>query len=152
LRANPREANAWQNIASVQSEYLHRPQAAIDAITKLLEFRPRDGDALAGRAVLHARLGDAAAALADVARLKEVPETAVHHYQAACVYLLIAPDDANQREEALGLLASACRLDAQLCTIAGTDPDLKQLHSNAEFQRIVEAARTLHAAKAANQP
>jgi serine/threonine protein kinase/tetratricopeptide (TPR) repeat protein len=152
LRANSREANAWQNIASVQSEYLDRPLDAISSLTELVEFRPRDADALAGRAVLHARLGKADAAFADLARLKEVPQTAVHHYQAACVYALLAPDDAPQRERALRLLAEACQQDAQLSAIAGKDPDLARLSDDARFQRIVEAARTLHAAKAADQP
>jgi serine/threonine protein kinase/regulator of sirC expression with transglutaminase-like and TPR domain len=152
LRANAREANAWLNIAHVQSECFHRPQEAIDALASLLEFRPRDADALAGRAVLYARLGNAEAALADLEQLKKTSQTAVHQYQAACVYALIAPDDVEQREQALGLLAAACRIDAQLSAIAGKDPDLKQLRNNAEFQRIVEAVQTLHAAKAADQP
>lgn len=146
LKRFPFDANAWQNSAHVLSERLNRPQEAIDALTQLLKFRPRDADALAGRAVLYARLGQSDAALADVARLEKATRTAVHHYQAACVFALLSAKNTEHQAGSLQSLAEACRQDAAFGALAKEDADLAALHDNVEFQRIIDAAQTLRAA------
>jgi len=145
LKRYPFDVNAWQNLAHVLSERLNRPQEAIDALTQLLELRPRDADALAGRAVLYARLGQADAALADVARLEGATRTAVHHYQMACVFALLSANNAEQQARSLQLLAEACRQDAAFGALAREDDDLAALRGSAKFQDIIDAAQTLRA-------
>ncbi len=146
LKLSPREANALQNSANVLSGPLERPKEAIAALTKLLEFRPTDADALAGRAVLYARLGRSDEALADVVRLGTVSRTAEHPYQTACVYSLLSNGQPPHRAEALRLLAVAFQQDAQLAELAPRDPDLAALREDPEFQRIISAAQALRQA------
>jgi len=146
LRLNPREPNALRNSATVLSSRLNRPEDAIAELSKLLAFRPADARALAGRAVLYARQGRAQEALADIQRLAATNTTAVHHYQTACVYALLANTQSGRRAEALRMLAVSCQQDAQLAELAPRDPDFAALHDDPEFRRIVAAAQELRKA------
>jgi len=146
LRMNPREANALQNSASVLSGPLERPEEAIAALSNLLESRPTNADALAGRAVLYARLGSTDEARADVVRLGTLSLAAVHPYQTACAYSLLSNGQPPHRAEALRLLAVAFQQDARLAELAPLDPDLTALREDPEFQRIISAAQALRQA------
>ncbi len=65
LKLNPRSTSAFQNIATVQAEFLGQTQAAIDALTAIIDEQPTNEVAIATRGVLYARNENREQALAD---------------------------------------------------------------------------------------
>jgi hypothetical protein len=94
--------------------------------------------------VLHARLGDRAKAVADAEeclRRDREPRTV---YQVAGIYALTSRADPADRAEALRLLASALA-KGYGADLVDRDHDLDPIRTDAEFKRIVSAARALKA-------
>ena len=142
---NPRYLAAWQNQAHVLSERLDQPEQALDRLDKAVELHAGYAPAVAGRAVVQARLGQRDEARKGADAALALSDDPVVRYQAACVYSLTskaAPDDANT---ALGHLRAALRDGyANFANIAA-DPDLADLRSTAEFDAVVAAAKKLRA-------
>lgn len=128
---------AGQNKASVLSEYLKRPDEAIEVLTDLIDQDSRFYPALSGRAVLYARLGKQDLAIQDVKRSLEISPTPQIHYQAACVYALLLKQDPSLVNEALNHLALATT-PAYGGKILGTDSDLDNLRTNPVFKSILK--------------
>jgi len=134
----PHSRFTLMNLAHVQSEYLHHEPDAIQTLTKLLEVRTSDSDALGSRAVLHARLGQRTEALSDVSKLLQTdnrPPMAI--YQAACVYALLGQDDPLARQQAFQLLITAFTAQPSLASVARSDADLTSLHQDATWKQIL---------------
>jgi serine/threonine protein kinase/tetratricopeptide (TPR) repeat protein len=131
------DASILQTMAHVLSEHLQRPDDAIRALDRVLQLEPAFQKALAGRAVLHARLGNVELALADVQRLEspEVSPTAEAQYQMACSLALCSQTQSNLRTRAIKLLAQAVRQNYG-GELMATDADLDAIRSLPEFQII----------------
>ena len=93
---------------------------------------------------MHARLADRAVAVADAEeclRRDREPQTV---YQVAGIYALTSRGEPADRAEALRLLASALGKGYGLDLI-DRDRDLDPIRNDAEFKRIVAAAKALKA-------
>ncbi len=132
---------AGQNRAHVLSEFLKKPEEAIQVLSELLEEDPQFLPALSGRAVLYARNGNRDAALADIQSCKKLTMTPQLHYQIACVYALLAAEDDELRKSALHHLAIATEPAYGSHAIA-SDADLKNLEGSSEFQAMRNGIRT----------
>ena len=150
LKLNPHYLTALQNKASVLGEVLGRTQEAVATLDQLLTFYPDYVPALAGRGILHARLGRREAAIADAgsALLKDTKPFNV--YQVAGIYALTSRQSPDDRREALRLLESALSQGFGL-DLLDRDRDLDAIREQPEFRRLVQAARARRT-KAANRP
>ena len=140
LALNPRSITAHQCKARCYS-MAGENRLAVAALSDLLGHSPEWLDALSGRAMLYSRLGEREKAHADAEaalRLGEwKPQTV---YQLAGVYAMTSKTHADDKREALRLLASALRsgFGYQLLDV---DRELDPLRSEDEFSRVVEDAR-----------
>ncbi|HET6881652.1 MAG TPA: hypothetical protein VFI31_15920, partial [Pirellulales bacterium] len=124
------------------AERLARVPDAIETLDRLIACFPEYARAYAGRGVLLARLGRRDAAVRDArdALLRDTSLPTV--YQVAGIYALTLRHNQDDRREALRLIGASLRGGYGLDLI-DIDPDLKSLKDDAEFRRLVEAARDL---------
>ena len=140
LKLNPRYLTALQNKANVLAEDLGRTEEAVAALDTLLAFYPDYVPALAGRGVLHARLGRREAAHADAREALPRDTKPFNVYQVAGIYALTSRQNPDDRREALRLLESALSQGFGL-DLLDKDRDLDAIRDQPEFRRLVEAAR-----------
>jgi tetratricopeptide (TPR) repeat protein len=146
VKLNPRSVAGWQDQAHVLSERLKRTKDALARLDKVLELRPDFVPALAGRAVVRARLGDRAGARADAGRAVELdPDNGGTLFQAACARGLIAEDRDADCQEAFRLLGRALERGYGWDRL-GPDGDLAPLQTDPLFKDFVKAGRALRAA------
>jgi serine/threonine protein kinase/Flp pilus assembly protein TadD len=126
-----------QTMAHVLSEHLQRPEDAIQALDRVLKLEPSFQKALAGRAVLRARLGQVPQAIADVKRLEslDAPPTSESLYQMACSLALCSRTQPDLQLRSLTLLAQAVRQNYGGDLMA-EDSDLDSIRSRPEFEII----------------
>ena len=148
LGLNPRYVHALQDKASVLSENLGRPAEALEALGTALEHHPTFAPALAGRAVLHARLGRRAAAHSDIHAALDLDDRPTTAYQAACVFALTSKLEPADRADAFRLLSTAIRGDDSWLTVAIGDPDLAPLRDRPEFRELLQALTVVQRARA----
>lgn len=146
LKLNPASYSARMNLANLLDERLHREADAIRTLDELLRHHPHALPARAGRAVLLARSGDRARALAEAEHcLQRNPPRDVR-YQLAGVYALaskVVPDDSAKAFE---LLRGALQ-DGYGWDLLDIDPDLKPLHGRPEFRRLLDTVQTIRSKK-----
>lgn len=150
LAINPRSRPARQNKAYVLSELQKKIEESIAVLDDVLADYPEYLPSLGGRGVLLARFGRRDAAHADAKaclRLSNQPETL---YQMAGLYALTSRQTEADRAEALRLLAASLAESAYGLQHVNTDADLDPLREDAEFQRIVAAAKYLRGKAAAS--
>jgi tetratricopeptide (TPR) repeat protein len=140
LSLNPRSRTALQNKAHLLAEHLERTAEAVTVLDRLLELAPDSVPARASRGVLHARLGDRSAALADARASLERDSRAATQYQVAGIYALTSQQEPRDRHEALALLGKALEQGYGRNLVAG-DRDLDPLRTLPEFQRLIAAPR-----------
>ncbi len=144
LKLNPHSFLALQNKAHVLGERLDRQQDAVAVLNQEVELYPGFVRARVGRGVHLARLGRRDEALADARESLARSKLGETYYQASNIYALTSrknPDDARQ---SFPLLAAALRRGFGL-EFVDSDPDFEPVRKNAEFQRVVKAARELQA-------
>jgi tetratricopeptide (TPR) repeat protein len=141
LKLDPDHRDTLQKKAEVLSERLNQPKDAIAVLTREIKEHPTAASALAGRAVLRARLGDRDGALADARAALKVAREPLVVYQAANTFALTSPKAPGDRREALKLLAEAFRRDPKLLDLVADDPDFAPIRNDPEFRALVEAAR-----------
>lgn len=139
---NPRSVAGLQNQAHVLAERLDRNADAVGKLDELLKHYPDYPEALAGRGVLKARLGQRDAALADAKAALLRDTRGQRLYEVACVYALTGKTHPEDRREALRLLHDALHQGFGLDLIAN-DRDLEPLRGEPQFQDLVKAAQTL---------
>jgi serine/threonine protein kinase len=139
LALNPRYLTALQDKASVLSENLGRMEDAIGVLDTALTYAPASVPALAGRSVLHARLGHRDAALRDAREALALDDQAITLYQAACTFAQTEKQRPADAREAIRLLATAFRKDLTWVAVAATDADLAPIRDRPEFQNLVRA-------------
>jgi serine/threonine protein kinase/tetratricopeptide (TPR) repeat protein len=140
LKLNPHYLAALQNKANVLAEDLGRTMEAIGALDQALALYPDYVPARAGRGVLHARLGRREAAHADARETLRRDTKPMTVYQVAGIYALTSRQDPDDRREAFRLLGSALSQGFGL-DLLDRDRDLDPIRNQAEFGKLVEAAR-----------
>jgi tetratricopeptide (TPR) repeat protein len=141
LKIEPRNRAALRNQANVLAESLDRPTDAIAVLDRLLELG-ESGQDLAGRGVVLARLGRRAEAHRDAVAALKADHRPFTRYQVAGIYALTARTTPSDALEAVRLLASAFR-DGVGLNLVDSDSDLNPIRQRPEFQRVLDAARTL---------
>src|SRR5262249_17577019 len=152
LKLNPRSLQARQNQAHVLAEIPRRDETGLDRMARqcaargvleaLLEDYPDDGPALAGLAVVLARLGARDLAHARIADARTRDTAGLTRSQAACVSAhpsRLAPADA---ERAIAYLRQAIKEGAGLEYLA-IDADLDPIRHLPAFRRLAEGAARL---------
>ncbi len=140
LARNPRSIVALQNQAHVLAEYLGRTQDAIQALDRQLELAPDLVRALAGRGVLHARLGHRKEALADATAALQRDNSPATMYQVAGIYALTSQQESEDRPEAYRLLAGALR-KGHGWNLIPRDRDLDPIREQPDFKHVLESIR-----------
>ncbi len=142
LELNHRSLVALQNLAHVLGDQLKDAKAALAATTKLTELYPEFGPALAGHALVLARLGrrdEAHEAIRKAQRVSEDPEMTYH---AATVFALTSAKNAADRPEAIKLLRRAVN-DRHNADQLASDADLDPIRTDPQFVEIQQAAKAL---------
>jgi serine/threonine protein kinase/Flp pilus assembly protein TadD len=134
---------ALKNIVHVTADRLDRPEEAMAALDAWLEIEPANAQALVGRGVLHARLGDRDMALADVKSALGVSQDPTVLFQAACAYCLTGSREKRDLSRGLALLSAAVDGDARLLIRATTDPDLTAVREIEQYQQLLKTYRQL---------
>jgi tetratricopeptide (TPR) repeat protein len=152
----PNDRRVLRNIAHVLSERQNKPDAALEAINRILELHPDSAGDLISRAVLYARQGNSAAARADARRALELRRDGRILFQASCVFARLGVVEEQDFDRAIALLADAIRQDERWLTVALRDPDLAALRDTDDFQALVTAAehvrRAARGAQSFGQP
>jgi serine/threonine protein kinase/predicted Zn-dependent protease len=141
LQCNPTSLAALQNSAYVLAERLGKNAEAVGKLDDLLGRHPGFVQALAGRAVLHARLGHRDAALRDARDALRADGSPATLYQLAGAYALTGKDHPEDRQDAYRLLYKAVQLGYGL-NLLHEDPDLAPLRNEEEFKQLVVLVRT----------
>lgn len=139
LALNPRSRPAFQNKASVLSEYLGRTEDAVRVLDVALQHHPRSVNALAGRGVLLARLGRRESAHEDARAALNLDQQASTLYQVSGIYALTSKQNQNDRREAIRLMAESLRKDPTWLKIVPTDRDLDPIRDQPEFREVLGA-------------
>jgi tetratricopeptide (TPR) repeat protein len=142
LKMNPTSLSALQNIVYVTADVLEQYPDSLDSLNRILAIDSRNADALAGRAVLFARQGDRARALADVQKLLRVSKQPIHLFQAACSMALTSSVDPADLQKALTLLSNAVLLDPRLMARSKTDKDLEILRKHPGYENLLKVTAT----------
>ena len=143
---NPRSLTAYQNAAHVLSTYLDRDTDAVKTLDKAIDIYPAFVPARAGRAVLLARAGKRADAQRDATESLRRDTSPLNLYQLAGVYALTSKDNADDRREALRLLAAAFTAGFRDFAALDGDHDLDALRGRTEFSALVTEFRPAAAA------
>ncbi len=151
LVANPTSVDAHQKLAYVYSELLHNPEKGLEHSNRLVELASGQPTHLAGRAVLHARAGRTKEAADDLRSLEAMLVHApIEIYQVACGYSILAGTASVQGQDAMayskaafGWFTRAVGADPSILAIAMTDPDVKWMREQSQFQEIAKAVTTL---------
>jgi eukaryotic-like serine/threonine-protein kinase len=150
---DPKSVIALQNQAFILSEHLGRETEAAEVLSRLLQIAPSFQPAQMGRAVLRARGGDVAGAIADLEFAEGHAELApASLYQAACVYALLAADAdpkaiADPESRCFHYLSRAVRRGYGENLLA-TDPDLNSIRNDHRYLAILQTLRMSQSASA----
>jgi tetratricopeptide (TPR) repeat protein len=136
---SPSLRNSYENMAHVLSEYLNRQDEAIAALDDAIECDSKYAMAWSSRSVLHARKGNAEAAIADAEQALRLDRAAIVCYQAASAYALVRR---NAKDEllALSLLKETARQNPPLAELMKNDKDLAKIEDQKTLKQIIAAA------------
>ena len=142
LKLNPASVHGLQLKAHILAERLGRPEEAMRALDRAVEFHPDHAAVRAGRGVVLARAGRRDEAIRDAkdALLRDTKPPNL--YQVGCIYALTSKGHPEDQREAVRLLWSALKTGFGL-DLVDTDPDLDLVRKHPEFQRLVRSARAL---------
>lgn len=156
LRLNPKSVNAFQNIATVQAEFLDQTAEALQALTKIAELEPENLVAVVTRGVLHARLGNRTQAIADAKSVLKRNRSADILFRAAGVFALTSglgetanSDEMSKTAEqdariAVDLLSKASFQDPRLVwNLMPNDPDLKPIRDHEDYKKLLATLQFL---------
>lgn len=143
LSLNPRSVSALQNMAYVQTDYLHDEASAIKSLDRIIQIQPDHEGARGGRAVLLARLGKADLAKADIRYLEQhvallQPATI---YQFGCAHALLVKQHPESFSKAMNYLLKS--LSSYGANVIANDPDLDLLRDKPAFQSLLELSKAL---------
>lgn len=139
----PGSRAATQNIVHVLADRLGRDAEARQELDVILTLAPDDAAALASRAVVRARLGDAPGAMADTVAAIRLDHSPTILFQSACAFALVSVHQPDARAKAIALLGRALGAEPTLAARALTDQDLAALRDEDKFRRVIDAAKEL---------
>lgn len=142
LKLDPANQNALMNKASVLAEVLDRQDAARTVLERALSLYPEYVPALAGQAVVLARLKKREQALDLMEKALAGPRDGLTTYQAACVYALTSRVEPNDATTALYHLREALDLRFGMQHI-DNDKDLAPIRSQPGFAKLSRLAALL---------
>lgn len=136
LTHDPLSRQALQNKAHVLAEVLRRPEEALDALDRVIQWYPEYLPARSGRAVVLARLQRRAEAHEEANRCITRSRSPALLYQLAGVYALTSPQQPRDAARAFEYLELALRggFGAELLA---KDPDLTPLRSSLRFRELL---------------
>lgn len=141
---NPRSLIAFQNQAHILAEKLKDNAAALLVTTKLAQMYPEYAPAIAGQAVVLARLGRREEAHKEIERARQLSEDDPEIiYQAASVFSLTSAKHNEDQAKALALLRQSLSHGYADLRSMATDPDLDPIRETKEFHEIRRAAATI---------
>jgi tetratricopeptide (TPR) repeat protein len=140
---NPRSLVAYQNQAYVLAEQLKDLPGALEAATKATELYPEFAPARAGRALILARMGKRAEAVAEAEKSLLLSGDPQVTYQAASVYALTSKGHPEDARKALELLRKAFLDGFKNVSMFRDDPDLKELRAKPEFVTLERSVTSL---------
>ncbi len=144
LKLNAISVDAFQNIATVQAEFLDQPEAAITAISRIIELHPDDLVSIVTRGVLYARLDQREKAHADAKTVLQKSSSADLLFRAAGIYSLTSCQQVEDASMAINLLNQAAFQDPGLVlSQISDDPDLEPVHDHEGFRALLEKLRSL---------
>jgi tetratricopeptide (TPR) repeat protein len=144
LKLNPISMFGLQLKAHLLAERLGRPDEAIRALDKAVEFYPEYAKAVAGRGVLLARVGRRTEAIRDAEEALLRDGRPPNLYQVGCIYALTAKSEREDRLKAFPLLWAALQTGFGI-DMVDTDNDLDPIRKEPEFRRLVAAAKARQA-------
>lgn len=140
LKLRPESSMGLHNLALVLADHKKDYAQASSIYDRLVSANPKNVNALRGRAVVKARLGKEAAALADIASVFKLDKSAQTYFQAACVYSLTSKGNETKERQALALLKRALQIDGKTWRhYAKTDEDLSAIRKLPEFGMMLTA-------------
>lgn len=150
LELNPRSSIAMQNMASVLSERLSKPEEALNMLDRLIKLYPDYLPAHRGRAVLLARQGKRSEAHAEAKKSLELThwqtddprQIAKTWYYVACTYALTSRLEKEDQGEAIDALTSALRRGFGHDYLE-KDPDLAPIRNEPELRKLIDAVRAM---------
>lgn len=143
LDINPRSIDAFQNIATVQAEYLDQTQNAIEALSEIINDQPENVIAIATRGVLYGRLADRTRAHADAKLALSIDSSADTLYRVAGIFALTAPSHERDAVVANDLLRKASLANGRLVMSRYSgDRDLDNIRGSVAFQELDETLRS----------
>jgi tetratricopeptide (TPR) repeat protein len=142
LALNRGSFEGLQNKAALLSDKFHKDAEALEVLDEAVRLYPDSVLARGGRGTLLARQGKRDPALADAHKALELDPSPQTLYQVAGIFALTSKTNTEDRVQALHLLSSALRGGFGLEWVAD-DHDLDPLRDDAEFKRVVAAARAL---------
>jgi serine/threonine protein kinase/predicted Zn-dependent protease len=143
VQLNPRSLAGLYNQAFILSERLGQTQEAIGLLGEAVRRYPNLPAPRASRGVLAARLGRRDEALDDAREAGRLAGTSAEVlYQVACIHAQTSRSHPEDRHVAFRLLGQALRLGFGHDRLE-TEPDLKPLHPDPRFRKLVAAAQAL---------
>jgi eukaryotic-like serine/threonine-protein kinase len=142
LALNPRSFEGLQNKAALLSDKFGKDADALEVLDEAVRLYPDSVLARGGRGILLARQGKRNPALADAREALVLDPSPLTLYQVAGIFALTSKLNADDRVQGLHLLSAALRAGTGLEWV-DDDHDLDPLREDAEFKRVVTAARAL---------
>ncbi|TWT66256.1 Serine/threonine-protein kinase PknB [Posidoniimonas polymericola] len=139
----PNSVSLHKNLIFVLADRLDRPADAMRHAQRLAQLRPHDPTAKLSLAVLHARAGDRAAALAALPELAPEQATPIDALQQACVYSLTSASVDSDAAKAVDWLQAAFAKEPRLGLRAAKDPDLAALRRLPAYRELIGASLRL---------
>src|SRR5205085_8276314 len=118
-------------------------EAALVVATRVAELYPEFAPAVAGRAVVLARLGRRVEAHREIERARLLSDDPEILYQAASVYAVTSLKNGDDRAKAIELLRQAIREGYSDLNGLATDTDLDAIRDHPDFRAIRQAAASL---------
>ena len=144
LKLNPEYYSALNNIAHIYSERKGNNKKAIEFLDMLVDLRPQNAVTLVTRGVVHARIGNEKLALEDAEHALKLKDDADIHYRIAGLFAQLSSIEKKHALTAIKHLALAATKNAQTVSrMLKTDPDIKPLQQNSEFQDLLSQIRAI---------
>jgi tetratricopeptide (TPR) repeat protein len=135
---------SWYNQACVLENKLALPDEAIAALDQAVDASPQFAQAILNRALVHARLGQRDAAIADVERglkLYKLPPSLI--YLAGRVYTQTSKIEPEDADRAITLLRRAAKEGFHNAVLFATDEDLDPVRDRADFRKLAQTVKDL---------
>jgi tetratricopeptide (TPR) repeat protein len=141
LKINPRSLTALRNKAHILAEIQNKQPEARKVLEQHLQLAPEDARAMAGLAVVLARMEDRPLSHRYIEEALKRDTSGLVRYQQACVYALTSRKVPSDADTAMVQLTVAIKERGFGADLLHRDPDLAPLQAREDFKKLVEAAQ-----------